>query len=138
MLYLKYYYAAVKPLYWECQLKYPWRPVIGMSAFEADAYCAWIGARLPTDEELEKAFESDPNILRIMLAAWELTSSTDAGTDSYRVYRGGPAQLGVAGYLRASYRYGLLPDDRHGNLGFRCVRPASIYIDDRLTYILNH
>jgi hypothetical protein len=44
-----------EPPDWEEQVQHPNRPVTGVSWFEASAYCAWDGVRLPTDAEWERA-----------------------------------------------------------------------------------
>jgi len=41
------------PMDWDEQLEHPNRPVVGVNWYEAAAYCAWAGGRLPTSDEWE-------------------------------------------------------------------------------------
>lgn len=44
-----------EPEDWENQVEYPSRPVVGVSWWEAAAYCAWTGYQLPTEAQWERA-----------------------------------------------------------------------------------
>ncbi|HWT79628.1 MAG TPA: SUMF1/EgtB/PvdO family nonheme iron enzyme, partial [Candidatus Methylomirabilis sp.] len=44
-----------EPRGWEEQLQHPNRPVVNVNWYEASAYCAWKGVRLPTEEEWKRA-----------------------------------------------------------------------------------
>ncbi|MEG4391205.1 ergothioneine biosynthesis protein EgtB [Microcoleus sp. BROC3] len=66
--------AVSRPLYWSENPAFNNHPVCGVSWYEAEAYCNFIGKRLPSEAEWEKA------------AIWEAANQT------YRIYPWGEKQ----------------------------------------------
>ncbi|MEG5035095.1 SUMF1/EgtB/PvdO family nonheme iron enzyme [Microcoleus sp. AT3-D2] len=66
--------AVSQPLYWSENPAFSNHPVCGVSWYEAEAYCNFIGKRLPSEAEWEKA------------ATWDATNQT------YRIYPWGEEQ----------------------------------------------
>ncbi|MEM9963835.1 MAG: ergothioneine biosynthesis protein EgtB [Asticcacaulis sp.] len=139
------------PLYWErtgdqwkvfglngLQPVDPEAPVVHVSYYEACAYAAWAGARLPTESEWEHAATTTP-LQQLDDVAWQWTQSAYTPYPGFRsgagavgeyngkfmvgqmVLRGG-ASVTPQGHSRPSYRNFFHPEKRWMFAGVRLAR----------------
>jgi iron(II)-dependent oxidoreductase len=131
---------ADRPLFWNraASLRAPVRHV---SFHEAEAYARWVGRRLPTEVEWEKAAKTVGGDLEHMSGAvWQWTSSFFDGYpgfsafpyreysevffgDEYRVLRGGSSFTDPL-VARPTFRNWDLPQRQQIFSGLRCARDA--------------
>jgi formylglycine-generating enzyme required for sulfatase activity len=108
---------AVEPANWHYRrLNAPNQPVVGMSFWEAEAFCAWAGGRLPTEEEWEAAARGPKGLVYPWGDHWQdgICNTVEAGL-------GVTSPVGL--FPRARQReHGL--DDLAGNVWEWC---ASLY-----------
>jgi formylglycine-generating enzyme required for sulfatase activity len=80
-----------EPEDWERQKQFPNRPVVGVSWFEAAAYCSWKGGRLPSEAEWERAVRG-PQGSRY---PWPDQSPLDPSRANYEMSVGHPTPVGL-------------------------------------------
>jgi ergothioneine biosynthesis protein EgtB len=72
----------------------PDEPVVNVSYYEADAYARWIGKRLPTEAEWEKAASWDEELQRKTIYPWGNRRPTPRHANLYESYLWGPSKVG--------------------------------------------
>jgi len=119
----------------------PVGPVSHVSFFEAAAFAAWAGARLPTEAEWEYAAESSDNLEQMFGQLWQWTASAYAPHPGFHPAAGavgeyngkfmvgqitlkGSACVTPPDHARSSYRNFFYPHQRWMFAGVRLARDA--------------
>ncbi len=68
---------VTEPLYWSDAPDHAQHPVCGVSWYEADAYARFVGKRLPTEAEWEKAASWNPIALQRQIYPWGNLDAND-------------------------------------------------------------
>jgi ergothioneine biosynthesis protein EgtB len=72
----------------------PNEPVTNVSYYEADAYSKWLGKRLPTEAEWEKAASWDDNLKKKRLYPWGDEFPSDNTSNLLESWKWAPSQIG--------------------------------------------
>jgi formylglycine-generating enzyme required for sulfatase activity len=85
------------PLHWEHQLRYPNRPVVGISWYEAQAWCAWKNRQSGSEYRLPMAWEREAAALRPGDAPypWPRPGLTDEDANWGGTLANGPTPVGI-------------------------------------------
>ncbi|MBD2494307.1 SUMF1/EgtB/PvdO family nonheme iron enzyme [Nostoc sp. FACHB-280] len=108
------------------------KPVVGVTAFQANDYCDWLGRRLPTELEWEKAARNSQNFSST-LPSWEWTSSYFFKQFNFQLSKkpwyinseilklNQPLTLRFLG-RKITVRQSALPDSQAEDTGLRCAK----------------
>jgi formylglycine-generating enzyme required for sulfatase activity len=120
---------AAEPMYWHDRRRNaPNQPVVGVSFWEAEAFCAWAGGRLPTEEEWEAAARGPKGLVYPWGDAWQdgICNTDEAGL-------GVTSPVGLFPRARQAER---AIDDLAGNVREWCAtrneRRGTAFADDRV------
>jgi ergothioneine biosynthesis protein EgtB len=111
---------VTQPLYWTNNPQFDDHPVCGVSYFEAEAYCHFVGKRLPTEAEWEKAASWNPQTQEKYTYPWGETlpnsnfCNCNFGQQDLTNTVLKPQTTPVAAYPQGSSYYGV--DDLLGNV----------------------
>jgi formylglycine-generating enzyme required for sulfatase activity len=104
---------AAAPLLWhDRRWNAPNQPVVGVSFWEAEAFCAWAGGRLPTEEEWEAAARGPTGLVYAWGDAWQ-----DGICNTFEAGLGGTSPVGLFPRARPADR---AIDDLAGNVWEWC------------------
>lgn len=70
-------YNITQPLYWQTGAEIDSTPVCGVSWYEADAYACFVGKRLPSEAEWERAARWQPSAQQMQLMPWGEAALSD-------------------------------------------------------------
>ncbi|MGP1387754.1 MAG: SUMF1/EgtB/PvdO family nonheme iron enzyme [Thainema sp.] len=73
---------VTQPLYWTGEPGEDLHPVCGVSAYEAEAYARFVGKRLPTEAEWEKAASWNPETQQAQIYPWGAELLTGSPSDA--------------------------------------------------------
>lgn len=129
------------PLYWRDRSSRPNHPVCGVSWYEATAYAQFVGKRLPTEAEWEKAARWNPTTKMSQLYPWGNTFPTKplsnyghhvAATTDVKCYSNGASPVGCVDLLGNVWEWtSSIFKGYEGFQAFPYVGYSQAYFDDQ-------